>query len=290
MKFFILTNPEIGGALEKVAGIEASFEEGFNTGPAPHCPHCGGCIGLLTWLPPYRVELETKGNTYGDVVFGTGHELLVSLRFRDLYEASGLVGVTKFEPVEVVKVKRRRKSLKGCPPPYFKADVVRSEAALDDKASGSEWEGVPDLCPVCRRPRNKVTFLRRKGTMIEAGTWSGEDIFIPRASADFLVTPRFKEFCEQHDVKNAVFIPAEQHGVDFYPSTAKRMQSILRCWEDKKQSAAARRDAYCTLVFWIYGDRSKRSQGKFDPDREIDPTVIDEARRRIREELESEEP
>jgi hypothetical protein len=279
MQFYVLERSNIGSVNEKVAGTEARDADGTNRGEAPRCPECGSYVGMLTWLPPYRVELETWGREYGDFAF-VGTNLLVSKSFKDVWDRSSLSGLHGFDPVEVVKIKHHRELIDE-PPAYFKANVVRSQAALDHKASQSEWDGAPDFCATCRLPKNKVTCLRRKATVIEPGTWSGEDIFIARASADFFVTPRFKELCEQHNMKNAVFIPAEQHGVDFYPSEATLMQPILGRWEDKKQSAAERWDAYCTLVFWITGERIERQLGKADPDRDVDPTIIDEVRRRI---------
>jgi hypothetical protein len=60
--------------------------------------------------------------------------------------------------------------------------------------------------------------MRWKRLVVEAGTWTGEDAFRPRGlSGTILVSPRFKQVCEQHGIKNADFKPAEQAGHDFYP-------------------------------------------------------------------------
>jgi hypothetical protein len=89
--FFILEEPRPGSPQDIAHGTRALKEEGFKVGPAPRCPACGGFIGLLRWLPPFRVELETWGKEFGDVIH-IGDELLVSERFvvgprEDPYEA-----------------------------------------------------------------------------------------------------------------------------------------------------------------------------------------------------------
>ena len=62
-----------------------------------------------------------------------------------------------------------------------------------------------------------VRYIRSwKGTIVDESTWTGEDIFIARGSADFIVTQRFKDVCEANHVTNAVFVPAEESGHDFY--------------------------------------------------------------------------
>ncbi len=282
MNFFVLTQPEIGSEADRRARTEAFKSRMVNRGPAPRCPECDRLISTLTWLPPFQVELVAWGH-YGDVLLSPGCQLLVSHRFRDSYEKSGLNGIAGFEPVDIVKVKRRRK-LQGAPP-YFKVELARSQAAIDDKASESEWLGDPDLCPICRLAKNDVTFLRNRRTIIEAGTWSGEDIFIPRGSGDFLVTLHFKEFCENNDIKNAVFVPAESFGHDYYPSPAKLLKPVLGRWEDKRETQAERQIAYRTLAHWLYGDEAVPTWD-FDPDEQIDISIIDEARRRIQTELE----
>lgn len=51
--------------------------------------------------------------------------------------------------------------------------------------------------------------------MKEAGV--GHDIFKPLGLTDIVVTERFKEFAEAHQVSNCLLIPAEEYSFDFYP-------------------------------------------------------------------------
>jgi hypothetical protein len=269
--FFILEEPKPGSPQDKAHGTHALKEEGFNVGPAPLCPGCGGFIGLLQWLPPFRVELETWGKEFGDVMH-TGDELLVSEQFKETYTRAGLTGLLAFEPVEVIKVKRHRKFM-GDPPRYFMADVVRSETTVDVEASGKEWDGGEEACPVCFH-RKGGTFLRQKRVVIKPETWTGHDIFHARGGARFVASKRMKEICEANRIKNAVWIPASEYEVDFYPSEAKLIRRYLKVWEDKSEESAARQDAYRTLVFAVDKNWDRIPKGRFDPDEDADPSVI----------------
>lgn len=216
MHFFFLDNAPTGE--HETARVDAHTADNTRFGDAPRCNACGKYIGLRSWLPPYRVDLDTWGNGYGDLAFPTASDILVSLRFKELWERRGLIGLSGFEPVEVVKVKRHRK-LSGDAPQYFKAAVVLSQAVVDNVASGLELEQ-PPTCPVCQLGSG---IKRWKAIIIKPETWSGEDVFRPRWAGGLFVTDRFKEFCEANDIKNAVFIPAEEYGHDFCPWESKHI-------------------------------------------------------------------
>jgi hypothetical protein len=158
------------------------------------------------------VELETWGREYGDLAFPTATDLLVSSRFKQLWDRHGLVGLSEFEPVEVVRI-RHHQILRGDPPPYLKAAVALSRAVVDNVASGMELDE-PPTCRVCQLGSG---IKRWKAIIIKAETWGGEDIFRPRWAGGFYVTNRFKQFCEANDIKNAVFIAAEEYAHDYYP-------------------------------------------------------------------------
>lgn len=210
-RFYVLDEPRAGSPKDKEAGTHARSDD-VKVGEAPICPVCGGYTGMLPWLPPYRIELETYGRRFGDLAFSSGGKLLVSDRFQEVWEANDLKGITAFEPAEVVKV-TRHKRLVGDPPRYYLAQVVRSQAAIDQEASGMERE--PNV--VCKACRVSGILKRWKRVVIEAGTWTGEDLFVARGLSDFIASSRFKEVCDANDLKNAYLIPAEEYGHDFYP-------------------------------------------------------------------------
>jgi hypothetical protein len=210
MQFYVLQPEAI--ATHQQARTDAMTAYGTKYGDAPRCEGCGKFIGKRPWLPPHRVEIETWGRVFGDLAFPTASTILVSLRFKELWASQELSGLGNFEPVEVVKVVRRRKLLEE-PPEYFTADVILSRAVVDNAASGIEMERAP-TCSVCRLGDG---IKRWKAIIIEPGTWGGEDIFLPRWAGNLLVTSKFKDFCDANKITNAIFIPAEEYGHDFCP-------------------------------------------------------------------------
>jgi hypothetical protein len=214
-KFFVLERPRPGTSEDKLAGTDAMPEKGFKVGDAPKCPQCDRFIGPLEWLPPYRVEIETWGQVFGDIVITSGKDMIVSERFRDIYERIGLKGLSGFSPVGIVKITRHRK-LNSDAPAYFKANVIRSQATRDQEGSECEWSENGPMCPVCLFPAGGL-IKRWKKVAILPETWQGEDIFVPRGGGGIITSMRFKEVCEGNKIKNAILIPAENHAHDFYP-------------------------------------------------------------------------
>ncbi len=292
--FFLLEEPQAGSSKDREGGTRAVDTDDKERGDAPRCGACGCFLGLLTWLPPYRVELETYGKEYGDIM-RIGDDLVVSTRFRRLYESNDLRGLTGFEPVEVVKLRHRRKRL-GASPTYFKATIMRVQTTVDHEASGKQW--APEcmlggdlenqewplgelLCAVCLN--RKGIFVRQKRLVIQPGTWTGEDIFHARGGATFVVTERFKDVCETHGVKNVVFIPAEDYEVDYYPSESRCLRKYLRTLEDHDYNREMRQDAYRALECGM-GRNVTPPQIDFDPDKHIDRTLVESVRKRLQRE------
>lgn len=191
----------------------AEEEDGSPRGEAEVCLACGRAVGMLAWLPPFLVVLKLYGKTFGDFVFmGATDDILVSEKFRDVYRTNGLTGLVGFDPVEVVRVKSRRKKL-AKPPTYFRVAAQYGNTALDLAASGIEWLTRP-TCDLCR----SATLVRWTGLIVEQSTWTGEDAFRPRGMPGAtMVSERFKRACEANDITNAFFTPAEAAGHDFYP-------------------------------------------------------------------------
>lgn len=70
---------------------------------------------------------------------------------------------------------------------------------------------------------------RRRDAQVDETTWNGEDAFRPRGmSGTTMVSKRFRDACVEHDITNAVFIPAEQAGHDFYPGVKDLSQLRAR--------------------------------------------------------------
>jgi hypothetical protein len=210
MMFFVLDNPKAGRA-DAVTDYHLVAEA--TRGEAPRCPVCGRYLGMIPLLPPVRLELEAWGSRWGDVAFGPGDQILVSGKLMKLFTEADLVGFVRFDPVETMR-SSGRKSGAGDPPKYWLASIQRGRAALDESASGVVRE-VTSMCKECRAGGN-VKRLRK--VVLEANTWSGEDVFFARGlPGTILVSERFKQLCQVNNLANCSFIAAEDFGFDYYP-------------------------------------------------------------------------
>ncbi|MFL5348174.1 MAG: hypothetical protein ACJ8AT_25555 [Hyalangium sp.] len=163
---------------------------------------------MLTWLPPYRVELELYGQGGGDFVEGPGYDALISERFAQAFQAEGLTGLLGFHPVEVVRVRRRRKSPQpGSMPPYVAVTACFGRGAVDEARSRIR-RSEPITCPECRSAGVDSVH----GFALEPGTWQGEDAFRPRGKrGSIVVSERFAEFVQRHGFTNMKLTPIEEY-------------------------------------------------------------------------------
>ena len=184
-------------------------------GLAPRCPVCDGFVGMLEWLPPWRVELATEGRVYGDIVGMDPPNLLVSERFRRLWEASGMRGVgVSDDEVDVVSVRHYGGHVSGDRPKYYRAAAAQSRAAVDHRASRYEWIEDPPKCHWCLLAPAK----RWKRIVIDTTGWEGDDLFLPRGGGKIMATERFADWCTQNGIRNAVTVPAVEFAYDWHPA------------------------------------------------------------------------
>lgn len=192
---------------------------------APKCEVCGRYTDLLPWLPPHCVELEAWGCAYGDFGGGTWREFLISDRLRTLIEQHGLQGLSGFDPVEVVRVRKRR-PVKGVAPAYFLVRPRRNGAVVDEVASELERAGRP-TCPHCGGGDEVFRYRR---LILRDGSWGGDDVFAPNIGRVIMVTEQFKLLCEQAQLRNLVFAPADSElaGMDGSPRrNLKRANELM---------------------------------------------------------------
>jgi hypothetical protein len=203
-RFFVLTK----GAHWSRYDTEVEIVEPVNLGDAPRCPRCGDIIGLLTWLPPYRVELKLHGEELGDFIKNSAYDLLISERFAESFRAEGLTGLEGFHPVEVLRVRSRKKRAgKSLTVPRYYVVSPRYGRAAVDLVLNRVRISEPPTCPECRSAGIDAI----NGFVLEPGTWQGEDIFRPRGlPGDIVVSERFKDFVERHGLTNMVLTPTEQ--------------------------------------------------------------------------------
>ena len=214
MKFYVL-EPERGEMFgtkwayaDQVDPVVLDEEGGIK------CPVCGEFVRGLPWLPPHRVKLSSaKPEKWGDFVWGAGFDLIVSDRFKAVYEREGLTGITAFYPVEVVRVGMRKSGdLPPGLPTYYLVEIVWGGANQDDVASKVVYKRKPS-CSYCRTDGYMV---RKEGIILEEGSWTGADILFARGAGSIIISERFKEAVEKYGLKNAWLIPAEKYGWDEY--------------------------------------------------------------------------
>lgn len=187
-----------------------------NRGDSQYCPVCGGAVSGLRWLPPHRIKLSSaKPGKWGDFVWGAGFPLLVSSKFKEIYEREGLLGIDEFSsPVEVVRMGTLKSGQFPVPPPtYHLIHVLWGGANQDDVASRLTHEHPKVItCAFCRVG---VTWRKQERVIIEEGSWNGSDIFKPRnAPVPFMVSERFKRIVENNQLTNIWLIPAERFAYD----------------------------------------------------------------------------
>jgi hypothetical protein len=203
LRFFVLKDDMFGSHDTKFYKAEP-----VNRGSAPRCPQCGDPIGMKVWHPPYRVELELYGQSLGDFVEGPGDDFLISERMAEAFRAEGLTGLLGFHPVEVVRVRRKRKGPKpSAVPRYFAATACFGRGAVDEAHSRIR-RSEPVTCLECRSAGVESVH----GFALEPNTWQGEDAFRPRGKqGSILVSERFAGFVQRYRFTNMKLIPTEEY-------------------------------------------------------------------------------
>jgi hypothetical protein len=204
-RFFVLSK-----AMDSPYDTECDPIEPVNLGDAPRCPQCNRFIGMLPWLPPYRVELELHGDEPGDFVDAPGDELLIAKRFAEAFRAEGLTGFLGFHPVEVERVRFMRKRGRGrsstTAPRYVVVSPCFGRASVDLVLNRVRFRSSP-TCPECRLSSGIDAI---HGFVLDPGTWGGEDVFRPRGMRRIVVSERFKALVERHGLTNMSLTPTEK--------------------------------------------------------------------------------
>jgi uncharacterized protein DUF1629 len=202
-RFFVLEDELFGRYDTKFLPTEP-----HNVGEPPPCPQCKRGIGMLPWLPPYRLELELYGDAFGDYVEGVGYSFLISERFAEAFRAEGLSGLLGFHPVEVERVRRKRKKSKAVIVPRYLVVSACLWRATVDEARSRLRHLRRITCPECRYGGlNSI-----HGFSLEPGSWQGEDVFRPRGlEGCIVVSERFVEFVRRHGLTNMKLTPIEEY-------------------------------------------------------------------------------
>lgn len=191
--FYVVGSPRFGSQndSEWLPSADARY------GNAPRCPECGRFIGARVWLPPFRVELALHGSDWGDFAFA-GDSFLVSTRVVESAQRV-LRGLEGFESVEVVRFAPRERP----PPAYFRVDLPDDGADIDeDKSAITRADDEPG-CDRCRSDADAID-----GFVLEAGTWTGADLFHARGLPGVpIASDRFKHLAYAEAWSNVELTP-----------------------------------------------------------------------------------
>lgn len=174
---------------------------------SPKCPKCGNSIGLMYWIEPRKVILSKP--LYGDFV--CGNKFLVSDKFKNSYEKSDLVGITRFIPVEVVKIRHMRADSPN-PPQYYSIDLEYSFARVDLKKSIVKGQRFSKemYCPLCEPFGTTKDEIH--GIHIDDTNWGGEDIFhLHEMGSSIYTSQKFIDFCLEKVFTNLWYINTKNY-------------------------------------------------------------------------------
>jgi hypothetical protein len=212
MAFEIFAEPRFFVLNDEFSGVhDTQFDPigPSNLGDAPRCIQCSTLLGMLTWLPPYRVDLELYGKQPGDFVTGPGGDsFLISERMAKAFQAEGLTGLQGFHPVELNRVRwKRQRPAPVTVPKYVEVTACFGRAYLDERRSRLRYAEAR-TCDECRSANLDTVH----GFTLAPSSWSGEDIFralgLPGVR---IVSERFAAFVERHGLKNIRLIPTDEY-------------------------------------------------------------------------------
>jgi hypothetical protein len=213
-RFYVLK--PAGGISFGTKWAYAELVQPVNRGQTEECPHCGGIVSGMEWLPPHKVKLSSaKPEKWGDFLWGAGFKLIVSARFKEIYDREDISGISRFyPPIEIVRTGKLKTGVFTAPlPEYRLVHFPWGGANQDDIASQTEFNKPGGI--TCQYHRGGVVVKKQKRIILEKGSWDGADIFIPRGSPVMaMVSEKFKLVAEEYELTNIWMIPAEKYGYD----------------------------------------------------------------------------
>jgi hypothetical protein len=195
MNFHVLscrTEPSSFGELSLVGKPERTEAE--------KCNDCGTQLASLRRLPPftYRMAHGEPGDFLTD-----GMVTAVSSRFVELFAASSLTGLSfSSDPIQFVDQDRGS---------FFMAYPKCTRTLINEHASGIVINDVRG----CDNCRVMATDKIERIVLLES-TWDGSDVFkLGSLFGVILVSQRFVDLVESHELSNFQFIPQEEYSEDF---------------------------------------------------------------------------
>lgn len=174
----------------------------------PKCRKCKRAIGQRFWLPPYDVVIKQPKNM-GDFVGGVlGTDLIVSARFKENYENSGMTGIEKFTKLNIAQ-KGSKKSGSYKIPAIYGVTIELTTTQVDYGKMDVTWFSEPEanICDLCcpGGGGHGGIYQTYKSIVVKAQTLTDNDFFIPiNFVGNIMITERAKTFIEQNEFTNVV--------------------------------------------------------------------------------------
>jgi len=175
------------------------------------CPGCKRDCGDSRRIPPVEVVLK-QPRTVGDFVHADLADMvLVSDRFRQLYESGGFNGLSDWLPVKV-----RRQGSRGTdrydPPRLWAVYFCTSSGRLDPNALGIQWMNEPETewCPVCGPDGVEVRSIAR--FVVDPQARPSEDFFrFANLGQGYMASRRAVEAIREARLENVSFVPISRY-------------------------------------------------------------------------------
>lgn len=178
--------------------------EPIHRGDPPKCSRCGRFLGMRRWISPRRAQVVVHGQVPGDFAFASNSDFLLSDIVVDSLRVEGISGLSNVEEVEVSSILGAESSRI---PRYFFADVTQQGAGLDLTRSDIK-RTTPPTCVKCLSDG----IVSIQGFVIDNGSWTGDDIFIPRGLPGVVVVSEsFRSVAEHEQFGNIEFVPTEEY-------------------------------------------------------------------------------
>ncbi len=175
------------------------------------CPGCKLRYEESRRIPPVEIVLK-QPRTVGDFVQADLADMvLVSDRFRRLYEDRGFSGLTGWLPVKVPR-QGSRGPARYDPPRLWAVYFCTSSGRLDPRALGIQWMDKPEAewCPVCGPDGCDVRSLAR--LVVDPQAPPSEDFFrFANLSQGFMASRRAVEAITRAGLGNVEFVPMSRY-------------------------------------------------------------------------------
>lgn len=223
-----------------ISGCSCLPAEDSTSGPAPTCPRCGACTGMLRWEGPLVAEVTCPHYQRFDELWaaGAGNGRVVSQRFIDFWMAAGL---TPFPRIDKIDLYRRGEFVRDAT--LYLVEPELNRGRINDRASKVVRKQSRKGCPVCGG--GSIHYI--DGVRFDGLELPDADAFLPVNFPDIVLSARAGSMISTANLRGVVVIPAELFG---YTWNFKK--------QDSKMSPLLPRTAeYLRMAYKVYNQQSR---------------------------------